>query len=249
MVMVLHGHGGNAEHTAKNFGWIEEAEKENFIVVFPESASLHPQVPAHYLHNPLTWHHPGAGQIGYIKALIEHVQKTCAVDAKRVYCTGFSSGAWMSFNVGIQLSDKIAAIGPVCGCNTQIRGLKMSHPVSMMLVVGGADAIMPVNGGEGRVNPWSQKTVYKEPVVRAVEAWLELIHVSKDTRRVDRQDGAEIIHYGPGDQGQEVVYVIVEGNGHEWPGVKQVLPVEHVGINVDTFKTTSRLWQFFKSAL
>ena len=244
LVIVLHGHGGSADHTAKHFGWIEEADKEGFFVVLPEGAPLHKNIPVHYMHNPRTWHNPHVDNIKFIREMIQNISENYLVDGKRIYCTGFSSGAWMSFNLGIHLADKIAAIGPVCGYNSDIKSQQMSRPVSMMLVVGDEDPIMPVNGGEAKSSPWSDKKINKTPIIDVVDKWLDLINVSKNGV-AKQEDGALITHFGPGDRGQEVFYAIVKGNGHEWPGVKQVLPVEQVGHNIQTFKTTSRLWRFF----
>ena len=53
--------------------------------------------------------------MGFISALIDAVANKYTVDRKRVYVTGASNGAMMSFRLACELTHKITAIAPVIG--------------------------------------------------------------------------------------------------------------------------------------
>ena len=53
--------------------------------------------------------------LGFISAMIDLLEVRYAADPARIYCTGFSNGASMTFSVGLNLSNRIAAIAPVSG--------------------------------------------------------------------------------------------------------------------------------------
>ena len=57
----------------------------------------------------------GIDDVDFIRALIEGLQKRYAIDSKRMFATGLSNGAMMSYRLACELSDKIAAIAPVAG--------------------------------------------------------------------------------------------------------------------------------------
>jgi polyhydroxybutyrate depolymerase len=46
VVMMLQGHGSSSRSTAHDFGWIEKADIEGFIVVFPQTLPIGPARPA-----------------------------------------------------------------------------------------------------------------------------------------------------------------------------------------------------------
>ena len=81
-------------------------------------------MPAQFLTNPRLWN-DGSGRgtigvehvddLGFISAMIDFLEARYSADPARIYCTGFSNGASMTFSVGLNLSDRIAAIAPVAG--------------------------------------------------------------------------------------------------------------------------------------
>ena len=53
--------------------------------------------------------------VGFIATVLDDVASLFAIDPKRVYATGISNGADMSYLLAAKLHDRIAAIGPVAG--------------------------------------------------------------------------------------------------------------------------------------
>lgn len=252
LVLMLHGAGGSAEGAAKNYGWLSKADQEGFIVVFPEALPLDPSQPAQFKTNPTLWNDGSKrgridphDDIAYLREVVQDVARHHAIDRQRIFCTGHSNGASMCFLAGIEMSDVFAAIAPVAGHLWN----QDPHPkktLSLLFIVGGADPLNPIDGGLGR-SLWSHKANNpKPPMIDSVNPWLKLIGVNESQKRVEKKDDLLITRYGPNPVGQEVVYIIVEGQGHEWPGGQSGLPEAIMGKNKTSFSATNAIWDFFK---
>lgn len=159
IVVVLHGGGGalgNPEHMLEKTGWKENAERECLALVLPSGTPENPELPVqidaalpHY--NPLTWNdhsgdtgasRRGVDDVKYIERVLADAQEKISIDDRRIYVTGFSNGASLTYILGTLLSDRIAAIAPVEGAfYADVRAMRL--PVSLMTVYG-----MPSRVGE-----------------------------------------------------------------------------------------------------
>ena len=52
---------------------------------------------------------------GFVLAMLQTLESDYCIDAKRVFSSGFSNGGMLSHRLACELSDRIAAIGPVAG--------------------------------------------------------------------------------------------------------------------------------------
>lgn len=147
LVLVFHGGGGNAENAARMSGMSAIADREGFIVAYPNGSGR--------LQNRLlTWNVGNCcgyaldhrvDDTGFIRALIEKLEATQPVDARRVYATGMSNGGMMAYRVGCELADKVAAIAPVAGA---LAGeCRPVAPVSVIAFHGTADQHVRYEGG------------------------------------------------------------------------------------------------------
>jgi polyhydroxybutyrate depolymerase len=116
VVIVLHGATESPAGVEKLSGMSVEADQENFIAVYPRGTGrMNPaRMP--------TWNSGNCGgyaqrnhvdDVGFMRALIDKLEQDYAVDPKRIYVTGISSGGMMSYRLACELSDKIAAAAPV----------------------------------------------------------------------------------------------------------------------------------------
>lgn len=95
LVVVLHGCTQRAGAHARAAGWLALADRLGFAVVAPEQCSEN---------NPnrcFNWFEPGdiardAGEAASIHAMIQHMVRTYALDAGRVFVTGLSAGGAMT---------------------------------------------------------------------------------------------------------------------------------------------------------
>src|SRR5258708_6567969 len=113
LVIALHGGGGNPEQFAKDTGFDQKADAEGFIVVYPRGIGLLPTWNAIHCCGPAF--NNKIDDVGFMRALIDELIGSQHVDPKRVYVTGHSNGGMLSYRLGAELSDKIAAISVSAG--------------------------------------------------------------------------------------------------------------------------------------
>ncbi len=226
LVVVLHGFGSCAK-AMLSVGMNEKADEEGFIVVYPNG---HTYKLVDHLWSLLygghwgfiydTWDFDTVDDVGFIRTLIEKLQKTLEINSSRLYITGFSGGAGMTYRLGAELSDLIAAIAPVAG---SIGGIfidkyghtlplyiipEPEHPLPVIVFHGMNDSSVPYNGG-GALSVLS--------VNESVAFWVEY-NQCDSTPQIDISESGNIIKstYANGSLGTEVVlYAVVDGE-HRW---------------------------------
>lgn len=251
LVLMLHGAGSSAEEEAKSLGWVDKADKEVFVVAFPQGTPLNPKEAANLKTNPNIWddgaphnHKENVDDVGFLRTVVQDISKKTPIDADRIFCTGFSNGASMTFRVGIELSDLVAAIAPVSGY-LWVKDPKPNRTMSMMLIAGEKDPINPFKGGKG-TTLWG-KNVEKPAMITSVRSWLHLLNLCEADQNVSEDPGKLSILYGPNSAGKEVIFIILEKQGHAWPGFESDdLPETVTGPNMMDFNATDTIWKFFK---
>jgi polyhydroxybutyrate depolymerase len=250
LVMMLHGAGGTAAWTADHYGWRELADARRFFVAFPQGLPLHPTLPPDFRQNPSIWddgsgwmHQPDRpNDVTYLSAVLDDIASRCRVDRNRIYATGFSNGASMTFRMGIELADRLAAIAPMSG-HCRHKTVVLKRPVPTLYIVGTADPFNPINGGLG-ANPWGAPTP-RPAYAESVSAWRKMIGAGDSPASTQSADGITTTTYlGVG--GCPLIYMTIDGQGHEWPGHKRALPRAVTGHNVRTPDATALIWDFFK---
>lgn len=251
VLVVLHGGGGSAAFVSQVYGWPELSEREGCLAVFPEATAEDPARPAAVRENPRIWNdgskrsavaRRNVDDIGYLAAVLDDLQANYAVDANRVFMTGFSNGASMTFRAGIELSDRLAAIAPVSG-HLCVQNPRPARPLSMLYIIGLADPLNPLAGGTTRT-PWGT-TREKPPVMDSILTWVRLIEASEQPRVLRHSDGVKHVRYGPGQSCCEVQMCTIEGQGHEWPGARRTLPRIISGPQTNKLNATQAIWDFF----
>ena len=158
VVIMLHGGGGTGKAAATETGWGAKADKAGFLAVFPDAMPPDPTKPSRFRGNPQLWNdgsdrfYPGQkapDDIGFVNAMLDEMIARFAVDQRQIFVTGFSNGASMSFRIGAELSNRIAAIAPVAGA-LWLEPLRLERPVSMIYITGTADPLNPIEGGVPR---------------------------------------------------------------------------------------------------
>jgi predicted peptidase len=105
LVLYLHGSdvwGNNPEDlTASGLPWLLTSTLD-----FPAMV-LSPQAP-----EDVVW---WGAELDLVSALLDHVQATYAVDPKRVYLTGLSTGGFGVWAMAVQQPQRFAALAPIAG--------------------------------------------------------------------------------------------------------------------------------------
>jgi polyhydroxybutyrate depolymerase len=248
LVLVLHGGGGRSMTMLKKTEFSSLSEKEGFICVYPNGISRFP-----FLFR--SWNggyccgvalEKNSDDVGFIKNLITHISSQFTIDHKRIYVTGHSNGAIMTYRLGSELSSMIAAIAPVAG---SIGGQANSetppyiipeprYPVSVVAFHGQLDENVPYNGGQGnRSRGYGSDLSVNE----SIGFWVT--HNKCDpVPEIQVSTSGNIVQdiYRHGLNNTEVqLYTIVNG-GHGWPGSDTGdRPTKEIS-------ATELIWDFFK---
>jgi polyhydroxybutyrate depolymerase len=250
LILFFHGAGGSAESAARLYDWKQMADQEHFFVAFPEALPAQPNRPASIRFNPRFWRDgrpdiPNADEIddvGFVSDLLHHLTMRFPVDQHRIYAVGFSSGGNMTFAVGVALSRQLAAIASIAS-HLFVPDPKLARPVSLFYLIGTADPLNPLAGGDVR-SPWGG-TRHGPPVARSIETWRRLLDCPAEPIVVRNSGGVKELRYAPGKEDSEVLFYTVENMGHSWPGVPERLPTRLVGEPSNKIRATDAIWEFF----
>ena len=250
LVIVLHGGGGTGKGMVKLTGFNALADKENFIVVYPDGFEKHWNDG-----RGVQWqsHVENTDDVGFISDLIDRLSVELNIDSGRIYVTGISNGGMMSHRLGCELSQRIAAISPVAS-NIPVNMVSVwspSRPVPVLIINGTEDPLERWEGGEIRLGRNTYGVVLS--VDDTVKFWVEKDQCSSSpviTQLPDKDpaDGTTVRTevYGGCQDSAEVVLYAIEGGGHTWPGGLQYLPQSVIGKTSREFNASETIWQFFK---
>lgn len=244
VVLVLHGGRGSADQQRARTGFDDVAVREGFTVVYPEGAPLG-SIPGAYAWNTgyLLRKQVGASDdIACLDALIDLLVREHRVDPKRVYMTGGSNGAMMTFVYAVKRADKLAAIAPIVGAMFTFDDVP-SVPLPVLMINGGKDNEVPLEGGMSR-NPVvgnAQAAPYKS-LQETIDFWVKANRSSPRGVAVVTGTYTTTVHAAtPG--GAPTVSIVDSVGGHGWPGT-QSNRAENTPIQ--SFSGAEKVWSFLK---
>jgi polyhydroxybutyrate depolymerase len=150
VVFMLGGIRSTAQSTSEDFNWIGEADRNGFLVVFPEPVATETDQPPDRHTNITFWemkgsrtHHlaPGALPVdddGYLMAVLHEVLRRDHVDHRRVFFAGFSTGSGAVQLLATRHSTEISGIVAVA---TPLMDPppNLAHPVPILYIHGDLD--------------------------------------------------------------------------------------------------------------
>ncbi len=251
LVFVFHGGFGTGAGIERFTGFDRLADRDGFIVAYPDGFRRNWYDGRDFAVSRLR-RTQQVDDVAFVQRIIDAVSRDYRIDPRRVYATGISNGAMFSHYLAGHLADRLAAVAPVCGGIAEPYGpqFRLSQPVSMLLINGTADPLVPYEGGpvahdqRGRVLS-TDETVAKW---RAATG-----STGTGTREAlpdrDPSDGctAERCRWPKGPSGAEVELLRVVGGGHTWPGRAQYLPPRAIGRVCRDFDATAVIWDFFRT--
>ncbi|MCB1153737.1 MAG: poly(3-hydroxybutyrate) depolymerase [Deltaproteobacteria bacterium] len=219
LVIALHGGGMNMNHMQRYSGLDKTADKYGFIVAYPNGTGRGKWAKV------ATWNagyccgqakKKGVDDVAMVKKLISEVDGKAGVDRKRVYVTGISNGGMLTYKVGCELSDEIAAIAPVAGAQSRSFSCKAKNPVAVLAIHGTQDQNVPFNGGVGSN---SKSKVDNNSVADNLAMWRKVNGCATNaaTKTSKNHRSAEYERWKECKGGAEVAELKVNGGGHEWP--------------------------------
>lgn len=251
LVLALHGGGGTGRTFDRGTGGgvTREAARRGWVVVFPDGVNKGWN-DGRDIRTRRDAARRDVDDVGFLAKVVDALHASHGIDRTRVYATGISNGGFMSFRLGVELADRIAAIAPVTANMTPVLAAKEpARPVPVLVLNGTADPLVPYAGGQVRVLGRDRGlTLSTEDSVRW---WVK--HDGCEARFTRRwlpdraRDGCRVrVDAWTACEGaSEVVLVRIEGGGHTWPGGRQYLPRFLVGRVCRDFDGTKTIFDFF----
>jgi polyhydroxybutyrate depolymerase len=257
LLIALHGGGGTGRNmlnlTMGSFDTI--ANKKGFFVVYPDGIEKYWNDGRNSKEIRYWTQREKIDDVGFISALIDHLIKEMNIDPKKVYVTGMSNGAIMTYRLACELSEKITAIAPVAGNipeNIQF-SCSPSRSVSVLAINGVNDPLVPFEGGDV-TGPYGLKRLGKVLSAReSVLFWANknncsgtpIITYEPD---IKPHDGTRVKKeaYTNGNNDTEVVLYAIEGGGHTWPGGMQYLGEKIIGKTCMDINASQVICDFFE---
>ena len=235
LVVMLHGGFGSASQAEKSYGWDAEADREHFVVAYPDGLGRAWNTGGGCCGTP---GRTNADDTGFITAMVAAIERQVPVDAARVYATGISNGGIMAYTLACHTAI-FAAIGPDSA--TELGSCPAPHPLSVIHIHGTADKRIPYQGGEG-----SGVAHIDGPSVLSLNArWRDTDHCAGP---VVRTAGAVTTSTASCPAGRAVELITIAGAGHQWPGAAS-RPLLQRLLGTDPPSTalnaTQVIWQFF----
>ncbi|MFI7597086.1 alpha/beta hydrolase family esterase [Actinoplanes sp. NPDC049681] len=242
LVVVLHGAVGTGRQAEQSYGWDAEADKGGFVVAYPDGVNR-------------TWNvspdccgvaaRDGVNDVGFITQLVSAVP---GIDPHRVYATGISNGAMLTYRLACD-TDIFAAIAPVAG--TMINKCDDPARISIIHIHGQNDPTIPYAGGPGRrSNNGKGRLPIKidgPSVPSLIDTWRRTDGCAAPT---ETKSGPVTTSVATCPDGRAVELITVAGAGHQWPGSRPA-PVAQRILHLDPPSTalnaTSTIWQFLNA--
>ena len=253
VVFVFHGGRGVSAQLERYTRFSELAETEKFIAAYPQGIDRGwndgrnaESIPAQ---------RKNIEDVKFVRTVLDDIAKSHTVDRSRVFATGISNGGIFCHRLAADASDMFAAIAPVVGgiAEPLAKDFKPKHPVSLLVIQGEADPLVPINGGiVGAALLMNRGSVIATK--ETVEKYLKLNGVTGEPTTstlddVSKDDGTttQVTKYPSGPQGFRVEVYLIKNGGHYWPGRPAVFGERLAGKAPQDFDATRVIWQFFKT--
>lgn len=252
LVLVLHGGGkGDGLTPAKYLGFTSLADSQGFVVAYPNGIDSYWRDGRGYTHRGES--DTNVDDVGFFSQLIDHLVSENSVDPNRIYVTGMSNGGMMTLRLGCELSSKLAAIAPVVANIPRniINSCRPDRPLSVLVMNGTDDPLVPYNGGYVRF--FRRKMGEVVSTSETVSFWVRHngCNSNPTTQELpdrNRRDHSrvEVTTYTNPKNGCEVILYSIQGGGHTMPGSDMPDRARILGHKNEDIDGAKEIWEFFK---
>ena len=213
LLFSLHGYTSLALWNLSYTGFQSIADKEKFIVIYPQGLILNSTGETHW--NVGGWTIGSKSKdVDFISDLIDWTKTKYKIDLNRIYSVGMSNGGFMSYHLACNLGDKIAAIGSVTGSMTPetLESCRPNHPTPVIQIHGKQDFTVPYSGNSIML-----------PIDEVVEYWRDYNNCEKSPINNEILDndgddfGGLVSRYENCLNDVSFELYLLDKMGHEWP--------------------------------
>ena len=225
------------------------ADREGFAVAIPNAAG------DLWNDGALKTFGPNASSdVAFLRRVVADIgAKGLRLDRKRIYAIGFSNGGMMSLRLACEAADLFAGVGAIAANMPKAlaAGCRPSAPVSVIVVNGTDDPVVPYRGGTVRVGLLGLGEVLSTGETMALWARLNGCAAPATAAALPKRDGnggSRAVQVDYDCRGARMRLVRIEGGGHTWPGGMQFLPSLLVGAVNRDIDAGQAAWAFFQDA-
>jgi polyhydroxybutyrate depolymerase len=240
LIVGLHGGGGSAAQMEKNYFLTDKANQEKFAIVYADGVQSDGILKAR------TWNagtccdyavEKNIDDVKFLSLLIDDLlKKYPKLNRKKVYATGMSNGAMMSYRLACELSNKIAAIAPVAGAMVTTKPCNPTRPVPILHIHSKLDKNVPYNGGISGFG------FLVPPVEQGINTWIKN-NSCNTTKSVTNFTLYSLTKWTNCSNSSIEIYLTNDG-GHSWPGGEKARAgVDEVSVAINA---NDVIWEFFK---
>lgn len=235
LVVSLHGFMGSSFDQQLWTGWNAIADREHFIVVYPNGTGFPQRWNAGNSPYLTSWA-PLADDVAFFRDLFNALDQTLCIDDSQVFVSGLSNGGGMANRLACEMAERIAAIGTVAGAYSPIPGgCNPVRPIPVIAFHGDADPIVNYYGNPSQQFP---------PIQQWTADWAKRNGCQKGPDTLPTQGDVSGIAYSDCALNADVNLYTIHGGGHAWPGG---LPIPFVGSTSTAINASETMWEFFKA--
>jgi polyhydroxybutyrate depolymerase len=207
LVVAMHGGGSIAQGVETHYYWDQEADRGGFVAVYPQAVN---RIWSARDTNP-------TDDVKFLSLIVSQMETEQGVDPRRIFFTGMSSGALMSYKMACDAKFPIAGIAPVSGTLTTT--CATPQKVSVIAINGDADRMIPYYGGEtsapanAALDTPGWRTL--PPVSSVLGKWMTLDGCAQPSTTRKPPVTTTIARCS---RGRAVEGILISGAGHQWPG-------------------------------
>jgi polyhydroxybutyrate depolymerase len=215
LIILLHGSGADGQAIREESNMDSLADSGRFVVAYPNASTsilgrLRSDWNAGECCGSPAKH--DVDDIGFLRELIRDLSVRLPVDSSRIYVAGFSDGGRMTYRVGCELADEVAAIGVVSG-SLQDATCHPHRAVSLIAFHGTDDSEVPYADSLDSV-AWPSTIPAAREAPPSLRFW-----ANRDGCRgfTVRRVSAHVVRgLFQACQGADVVLYTIEGGSHGW---------------------------------
>jgi polyhydroxybutyrate depolymerase len=212
LVLFFHGAGGSAEQADRDSGWSALADRDHFLVGYPQGLPFGRNGPSAWASaGPIDF---GIDDLAFVRAVLKDLEGRACIQKRAIFATGMSSGGGMAGYLACSASNQISAAAPIAANNYVLTklGCRPSKTVSILEVHGTADQVVPYYGTSAKISPqWPLPSI-----THWISTWArrDHCHGRPATNTADHQTQFRYQHCGSGSQ---VILYRLNGAGHAYP--------------------------------
>ena len=214
LVIVLHGAGLDGDRMAAGSDFSQHAARMGFALAFPDG--LYTGWDAGGCCTPADVDHMADPE--FLDAMLADLEGREVTTAGNVYAVGFSNGGMMALSAACAADSPIRAVAVVAAA--LVSDCPRSSPVSVLMMHGTDDGMVPVAGYEGVVPATGKPLVYP-PLGETLAQFAQKGRCSSVPVRQRYADAIVDLRFDKCANGYEVHALLFEGAAHNWPNGKR----------------------------